>query len=175
MCAVLIESAAVFALCTAIQVLIWRIRRPERYHQWLPALVAIFLVAGPSAAWWLVARGLVAGSRSFGPLAEWVAVLLLHGSASAVYIIGYTLVSAFSPSIEILKLLERTSGGLTRADIQLPFLDSALGGNRVVTLVADGMVRADGDRVRLGPRGQTLASLVLFYRHAIGLPDRAGG
>jgi hypothetical protein len=29
--------------------------------------------------------------------------------------------------------------------------------------------------VRLGSSGRILASLVLFYRHTIGLPDGAGG
>jgi hypothetical protein len=165
-CAVLAESAGLFAACLTLHVLVWRVRRPTSYRQWLPLLAGLFLVVGPAVAWQLMAAD---------PLAERVAVLLLHASVSAVYIIGYTLVSAFSPSIEILKLLDRTPGGLPRTGVQLPYLDSALGGNRVLTLVSDGIIQADGDRVRLGPRGQTLASLVLFYRHAIGLPDGAGG
>jgi hypothetical protein len=165
-CAVLAEATTLFAACLALHVVIWRIRRPDSYRQWLPLLVGLFLLLGPAIAWRLT---------SDAAAEERLAALLLHASVSAVYIIGYTLVSAFSPSIEILKLLERTPGGLTRADIQLPFLDTALGGNRVLTLVKDGMIQADGDRVQLGRRGQTLASLVLFYRHAIGLPDGAGG
>ena len=72
-------------------------------------------------------------------------------------------------------MLERSPSGLRREDIRLPYLDVALGGNRVVTLVHDGMIHADGDRVRLGSSGRLLAALVLFYRHTIGLPDGSGG
>jgi hypothetical protein len=123
-------------------------------------------VAGPIAEWRLT---------RVSTLAELLAVLLLHGAMSSVYIIGYTLVSAFSPSIEILKRLEHAPAGLRRDEIDVPYLRTALGANRVVTLVNDGMIHSDGDRVRLGSSGRILASLVLFYRHTIGLPDGAGG
>ncbi len=163
---VLVEAGALFTCCLALHVVIWRVRRPETYRVWLPLLVTIFLVAGPAAEWTLT---------RLTTRAELLAVLLLHGAVSCVYIIGYTLLSSFSPSIEILRLLERTPSGLRREEICLPYLDTALGGNRVVTLVQDGMIHAHGDRVRLGSGGRLLATLVLFYRHAIGLPDGAGG
>jgi hypothetical protein len=163
---VLLEAAALLAGCLVVQIVVWRVRRPVSYRAWLPLLVGIFLVAGPAAEWKL--------TRTTMP-AELAAVLLLHGAMSAVYIIGYTLLSSFSPSIEILKLLAATPRGLRREDVRLPYLQTALGGNRVVTLVHDGLLRADGDRVCLGPRGRILARLALVYRHAIGLPDGAGG
>ena len=163
---VLIEAAALFAACLALHVVIWRVKRPETYRVWLPLLVAIFLLAGPVVEW-RVTRTIAIEDR--------LAVLLLHGAASSVYIIGYTLLSSFSPSIEILRLLERSPSGLRRDEIQLPYLDTALGGNRVEALAHDGMIHADGDRVRLGSGGRLLATLVLLYRHTIGLPDGAGG
>jgi hypothetical protein len=163
---VLIETAALFAGCLVLQVVIWRVRRPVTYRVWLPLLVAIFLAAGPMAEWRLTRTDATSGL---------LAVLLLHGAMSSVYIIGYTLLASFSPSIEILKLLERAPSGLRREDIRLPYLDTALGGNRVVTLVNDGMIHAEGDRVSLGSSGRMLANLALVYRHAIGMPDGAGG
>jgi hypothetical protein len=166
MAEVLTESAALFTGCMIVQIAIWRIHRPKTYRVWLPLLVGIFLIAGPAVEWRLTRTAAIA---------ELLAVLLLHGAVSCVYIIGYTLLSSFSPSIEILKLLEATPAGLRREDIRIPYLDTAVGGNRVITLVDDGMIQADGDRVRLGSGGQVLAALVLFYRHTIGLPDGAGG
>ena len=163
---VLLEAAALFAACLAVHVVIWRVRRPETYRVWLPLLVAIFLVAGPAAEWALTRTRAIA---------DLLAVLLLHGSLSAVYIIGYTLISAFSPSIEILKRLDASPAGLRREEIRLPYLETALGGNRVVNLVNDGLILAEGDRVQLGSTGRLLADLVLLYRHTIGLPDGAGG
>jgi len=163
---VLIESAALFAACLLLHVIIWRVKRPESYRVWLPMLVVIFLIAGPVLVWKVTRTTAIE---------ELLAVLLLHGALSVVYIIGYTLVSSFSPSIEILRLLERSPSGLRREDMRLDYLDKALGGNRVVTLVHDGMIHADGDRVVLGSGGRVLATLVLLYRHTIGLPDGAGG
>lgn len=175
-CAILLDAAAVFLACLIVHVVWWRVRRPVAYRQWVPALAVVFLLFGPALAWSLLRmeplRALVSPAET---VTAWLAVMLLHLSASLVYIIGYTLVSAFSPSVEILKLIDRTPAGLTRAEIDLPFLREALGGNRVDNLLAGGMVCADGDDVRLGPRATTLTRLVLFYRHAIGLPDGTGG
>ena len=176
MCAIVVEAAATFLVCLALHVFVWRFRRPSSYRAWLPALVAIFLAAGP-----LLARGLVAArligvdDPAIDAASELTAVLLLHGAASAVYIIGYTLVSAFSPSIEILKVLDRAHGGIAPHDIDVPFLRHAIGGDRVRNLVADGLLEADGDAVWLSARARKLAMLALVYRRAIGLPDGAGG
>lgn len=176
MCSILLDASALFALCLCVHVVWWRIRRPTAYREWLPALVAIFLGVGPAAAWFAIRSGAPAVDvPRLDPAIEWAATLLLHGAASAVYIIGYTLVSAFSPSIEILKLLERTPGGVPRAAIDLPYLRTALGSDRVSNLLAGDLIRADGDRVTLAPQAHALTRLVLFYRHAIGLPDGAGG
>jgi hypothetical protein len=162
----IVEAAMLFVSALALHVVIWRVKRPETYRVWLPLLVVIFLVAAPLIGWKLTRTATVP---------EFLAVLLLHGAVSCVYIIGYTLISSFSPSIEILRLLERHGSGLRREEIKLGYLDQALGGNRVVTLVNDGMIHADGDRVRLGSSGRLIATLVLFYRHLIGMPDGAGG
>src|SRR5260221_7285935 len=117
MCSILLVAIAVFGICLFAHVAMWRIYRPSAYRQWLPALVVIFLGLGPTVAWFLIRSGALAIGSPVDPLTAWVAALLLHGAASAVYIIGYTLVSAFSPSVEILKLLERSPDGLPRADV----------------------------------------------------------
>lgn len=166
-CRILLDAVGVFAACLLLHVAWWRIHRPLAYRQWVPALAIIFLIVGPLLAWIPL--------RGHGAWMNWLAVMLLHVSASAVYILGYTLVSAFSPSVELLKLLARTPGGLLRSEVDLPFLRIALGGNRVDNLLASGMVCADGDDVRLGRRATTLTELVLLYRHLIGLPDGTGG
>ena len=164
MCAALIGGLALFMLSLALHVIVWRIRRPISYRAWLPALVIIF---GPVAA--AIAWSVVASPQDLA------AVLFLHGSLAAVYVIGYTLVSAFSPSLELLKLLDRTPAGLPTSSLRLPFLAGALTGDRIDNLTAAGLVKEDGARLALGPRGMQLTRLVLFYRHAIGLPDGGGG
>jgi hypothetical protein len=164
MCTALIGGLALFTGSLALHVIVWRIRRPVSYRAWLPALSIIF---GPVAA--AIAWSMVASRRDLA------AVLLLHGSLAAVYVIGYTLVSAFSPSLELLKLLDRTPAGIPASSLRLPFLAGALTGDRIDNLTAAGLVRQESARLTLGPRGQRLTQLVLFYRHAIGLPDGGGG
>jgi hypothetical protein len=164
MCAVLIDGLALFLSCLALHVIVWRIRRPASYRTWLPALMVIFGPV-PAAVAWVIAPA---------PL-DAVAVLLLHGTLAAVYVIGYTLVSAFSPSIELLKLLDRTPAGIPSSALRLPFLAGALTADRIDDLTAAGLVQQNGRRVELGARGARLTGLVLTYRHAIGLRDGEGG
>ncbi len=176
MCAILAASAAAFLACLALHVAIWRVWRPVGYRAWLPALVVTFLVGGSLLARWILASRLGApDDPTVDRRVALAAVLLLHGSASGVYIIGYTLVSAFSPSIEILKALDAAPDGLRRTEIDVPFLRRAVGGDRVRNLLTEGMLQTDGDGVRLKGHAATLAQLALWYRHAIGLPDETGG
>jgi hypothetical protein len=164
MCALLLDALGLFTLCLAVHVIVWRIRRPESYRGWLPALAVIF---GPLAAAvaWLVVRT---------PL-ELAAVLALHGALACVYTIGYTLLTAFSPSVELLKAIDRSPGGLPIAALRLPFLAGALTADRLDNLKGAGLIRTRGDRLELDAAGERLTSCVLLYRHAVGLPDGQGG
>ena len=164
MCAALVGGLAVFILSLALHVVIWRVRRPTSYRAWLPALAIIFGPVAAAIAWFMVATPL-----------ELAAVLLLHGSLAMVYTIGYTLLTAFSPSLELLKLLDRAPAGVPTSSLRLPFLAGALTGDRIDNLTAAGLVQRDGVRLALGPRGERLTRLVLWYRHAIGLRDGGGG
>jgi hypothetical protein len=164
MCAVLIDGLALFVLSLAIHVIAWRIRRPESYRTWLPALMVIFGPVAGGIAWLAAPASL-----------QLAAVLLLHGSLAAVYVIGYTLVAAFSPSVELLKLLDRTPAGVPISALRLPGPAGALTGDRVDNLAGAGLIRQVGAQVQLGDRGARLTRLVQFYRHAIGLRDGEGG
>jgi hypothetical protein len=164
MCPLIVRGFALFLLSLATHVIVWRIRRPDSYRMWVPALVVIF---GPVAA----------GIASFivSDPVQLAAVLLLHGSLAAVYIIGYTLVTAFSPSVELLKLLDNSPEGVAAAALRLPGLAGALTGDRIDNLAGARLIRHVGGEVQLGDRGMQLTRLVLWYRHAIGLRDGEGG
>src|SRR2546428_3021171 len=164
MCELLIDGLGVFALCLALHVIVWRVRQPTSYRAWLPALVVVFGPVAAIIAWFMTQA-----------LLPFAAVFLLHGTFAAVYVIGYTLISAFSPSIELLKLLDRTPAGITTSSLRLPKLAGALTGERIDNLTASGLVQQNGGRLQLGPRGVTMTRLVLLYRHAIGLRDGEGG
>jgi hypothetical protein len=164
MCDVVLDGFALFVFSLAIHVIVWRIRRPESFRTWLPALAVIFGLVPATIAWLVAPTSLDAA-----------ALLLLHGSLAIVYIIGYTLVSAFSPSVELLKLLDRAVDGMPISELQLPFVAGGLTTERIDNLAASGFVQQTGTRLGLCPRGVWLTRLVLLYRHAIGLPDSGGG
>jgi len=164
MCRVLIEGLGLFLACLALHVLVWRIRRPDDYRAWLPALGIIFGPVAATIVWFTNVTKV-----------EFAAILLLHGSLSAVYIIGYTLVSAFSPSVELLRTLDRTREGIPMSALRVPFLAGGLTGDRIKNLTTAGLVREHGGRLHLGQAGVRLTFFVLLYRHTVGLPDGEGG
>jgi hypothetical protein len=164
MCAALISGLVLFLLSLALHVIVWRVRRPESYRAWLPTLAVIFGPLAAAIAWFIAPTPL-----------DVAALLLLHGSLAAVYVIGYTLVSAFSPSVELMKLLDRTPAGIPISSLRLPFSAGVLIDDRIDNLAASGLVRRSGSRLELGPRGARLTRLVLLYRRAIGLRDGEGG
>ena len=164
MLALLGAGLALFAGSLAIHVLVWRVRRPESYAAWVPLLAAIFGPIATAAAWFLVPEP-----------AELAAVLLLHYSLAAVYTIGYTLISAFSPSVELLKLIDRSGGSLPLSALNLPFLAGELTGDRVKNLEQARLVAIEGNRLTLADKGRRIAAPMLLYRHAVGLRDGGGG
>jgi hypothetical protein len=160
----LFGGIGLFLFSLAVHVVVWRIHRPESYREWLPILLVIFGPLAMALAWAVAPTKLDAAG-----------MLLLHGSLAGVYIIGYTLVSGVSPSVELLKLLDRMPAGLPVASLRLPFLAGALTGDRIDNLEAAALVQRNGDRLELGPRGISMTRLMLLYRHAVGLRDGGGG
>lgn len=175
--AIVIQGVAVFAFCIAVHIGLWRVQAQPTFHQWLPKLLLIFFAAGSALAFWLTLQSHpAAGSAatSHGAMLHFAAVFLIYGPLAMVYTIGYTLISAFSPSIELLKFLDAHPGA--RIDqVDLPYLRTIVGGDRVRNLIVEGMLDARGEHLALGPRSRLLVTLFLVYRRVIGLPDGSGG
>lgn len=153
-----------FAGGLALHVVAWRIWQPVSYRAWVPLLAIIFGPMATAAAW------MVVPSR-----VELAAVLLLHYALSGAYVIGYTLISAFSPSVEMLKLIDRSGGSLPVSALDLPFLAGALTDERIRNLEQAGLVTIDQGDLVLGNKGRRMTSIMLLYRRAIGLRDGGGG
>jgi hypothetical protein len=162
--AVLVAGLVLFAGSLAIHVLVWRVRRPASYAAWVPLLFVIFGPIATALAWFLVPWP-----------AELAAVLLLHYALATVYTIGYTLISAFSPSVELLKLVDRSGGRLPLSELNLPFLAGELTGDRVKNLEEARLVVIEGGRLSLADKGRRIAAPVLLYRHLVGLRVGGGG
>ena len=153
-----------FAGGLVLHVLAWRLWQPTSYRAWVPLLAVIFGPIATVVAWLVMPTPV-----------ELAAALLLHYSLSAAYVIGYTLISAFSPSVEMLKLIDRSGGSLPVTALNLPFLAGALTDERIRNLEQAGLVTIDRGDLVLGDKGRRMTSIMLLYRRAIGLRDGGGG
>lgn len=165
-----------FLACQVIHIVIWRLKQPSGYMTWFPILFAIFVPLAALGAYGLVHLITISDTEVASPWLEWSAIFLFQIVLSLVYIIGYTAVSAFSPSMEIVKALDRAPAGLPRHQLATPFFEeTALSDARINNLIEADLIREEKGVLYLARRGRPLTQLVLFYRHLIGLPDGGGG
>lgn len=177
MFAILVKGILLFGLCQLLHIVVWRVKQPTGYGTWLPSLVVIFILVGALGALGLVMLVDIPGGSSAPPIwIEWAAVFLFHGSLAVVYIIGYTAISAFSPSMELIKTLGRSPQGLSRKKLVTPFFENtALSDDRLNNLAAGNLIRKENEYLYLAPQGRQMTRWVLLYRHILGLPDGEGG
>ena len=134
----------------------------------LPALILAFCYLAGLSSW---------RSIPHWSWASWLLIYLLDLPLSLAYMVLYTLVTGFSPSISILEHVEENMPqGLPR-DQLLPhwFTHDRLAGARHDNLVKRGLVSDNGGVLQLQPRGKFVAICFLIFRRFIGLPDLAKG
>lgn len=162
-------------LCSmALHIVIWR-SFPVRNQ---PSRLILIFVALPTL---IVAACLtVFSSWSVIPKwswAIWCLVYLLDFSLSVSYILLFTAITGFSPSIAILERVEKSMpDGLPRNEL-VPhwFNHEKLAGARHDNLVTRGLVSGTGGILLLQPRGRFIARCFLIFRRFLGLPDMAKG
>lgn len=176
MYSILIKGILLFLACQVIHIVIWRIKKPSGYMTWFPILFIIFVPLAALVAYGLVHFFNIWGDEVATPWLEWSAIMLFQSVLSLVYIIGYTAVAAFSPSMEIIKALNRAPAGLPRNQLATPFFEeTALSDDRINNLIKAELIREEKGALYLARRGRSMTHLVLLYRHLIGLPDGGGG
>lgn len=111
------------------------------------------------------------------PLANWCLAYLLDLSLSLSYMILFTAITGFSPSIAILEHVEKSMPhGLPREQLMPQwFTHEKLAGARHENLVSRNLVSSDGGILQLQPRGRFIAQCFLIFRRFLGLPDLAKG
>jgi hypothetical protein len=156
-----------FLVSLLVHVLIWRIRRPR--HDAL-ALFLTFSTVPAAAMGALVAAGFVAG-----PGADIAATVLLHGALSACYIASYPAAQALSPSLDILLLIDSSTGGsMSREEILANYSEDILIRERIEDLGRSTLVRRLGNDFSLSPAGGAVALFFKVYRRLLGLPTGEG-
>lgn len=163
-------SALFFALALllsawGIHVVWWRWRLP-RHHT--AALLLVFALP------LLAATGLWLGGNFHLGLkwADIPGIVLFYGAATACYLITYAGVEETSPSLVIIRTLEKAGNwGCSREELSSCITEERFILPRLVALQRDGLVQASGDGARLTPRGLWFARLATLLGRLFNLPE----
>lgn len=162
-------GCAALAAAFLFHVALWRVRPPRRH---IPALLVIFFASLPASL------GLAALVPALHPLLpasgwDWLLLLSFHVPLSLSYIALYTGIEADSPScLVVARVACAGEAGCTREELaRLIGEEQVLA--RVRNLAGNGIAAESGGRLRLLPRGRTLARLYAAVDAVLGLD--AGG
>jgi hypothetical protein len=174
--AILCYGLGLFIFSIAAQILIWR-SFPVKNQ---PVRLAIIFVALPACtvAIWLAISSSGASVLPRMSWPAWCLAYLLDLSVSISYMLLYTAVASFSPSIAILERVEEVMpAGLPREQlVPLWFTDQNLSAARHENLLDSRLVTNNiRGELSLEPRGRFIARCFLVYRRFLGLPDLAKG
>lgn len=142
-----------YAVCHLLHIAAWRIKTPAKQF---PTL--LFFLCLPAAL--LV---------YFSPTAA-----LTHFCFASSYIAIYPAFQAVSPTIEIVDLLRRVPGGLTRQELITTFASPALVDDRLSDLYQSGLLIKGAGGPILSTRAKYLARFFRTYRALLGLSEGGG-
>jgi hypothetical protein len=149
--AALLISIALFGIAWLAHLAWWRIRLPKRHSV---ALLALFAAVPLGAA--IIAPVLPAGLVP--ALAEIPAVLGLYLGAAACYLIVYTGIEQSSPTLVIVRALERAAGqGCTSEELAGVITDDLFVRPRLEALALDGILASTERGWALTSRGRQAA------------------
>jgi hypothetical protein len=184
MTSIFVKSIIVFGLCLGFQIFIWRILVWQRssltknLFTAFPILFIIFFLLGGVITFWISGRTIIFENSALNA-PSWVELLgisLFHIVLSTNYILTYTSFTTFSPSMELLGVLDKNMPqGLPIEYVEMPLFEDVLIDGRISNMIAHKMIQETEGRLTLLPRGQWLARTFLSYRHILGLPDGGGG
>jgi hypothetical protein len=152
------------AVAVLVQLIIWRVRLPQRQSQ---AIARIF------AATFVIELAAVAALRpSFlaASFSVYVYATFAYLILTLCYIITYTAVEADSPTMLIMdRATAAGAQGITRQFLREELTDEALVWNRVEDLAGDGLIRDAGRRYDLTGAGRALVRIFIFQRRLLRL------
>jgi len=148
---VLLFALGLFGLSWLVHFAWWRMHLPRHHTK---ALMIVY--AGTPAA--VVVVLLFAGNLGVFTPAEWASLSLFHAGATLCYLITYAGVEETSPSLVIIRALERAGErGATRADLQPCITNEQFISPRLDSLTRDGFVTLVDGSCRLTERGRSAA------------------
>lgn len=146
-------------------------RRPEAYPIWL---LLIFFGAPPITVLGLALTGFDLSSVHVSTA---IAAGLLHVVISSCYICGYAGIIEYSPSVEILRVVQsHMPDGISLESLNVSSLsEKALTGKRIRHLRDARMVEDENGGLRLSTRGRFVVAGCHAYRRVFGLKTEARG
>ena len=160
-----------FVYCWLLHFVFWRIHRPEAYPIWLPAI----FFGGPLVT--MLWFALISSDLPRVDVSTVVAAGMLHLVISSCYICSYAGIVEYSPSAEILRVVQsHMPDGIELESLKVTSLsEEALTGKRIRHLHVAGMTEDSYGILRLSTRGRLVVALCHTYRRVFGLTEEARG
>lgn len=157
-------TAAVFVAALVVHLVLWRIRMP-RHHT--SALLVIFAVV------FLLAIPVLLTAVPMWP--DRMRMALLYLGASLCYVITYSAIEGDSPTLSLMRLLDRNgAGGMPKADVDHFLAERPFVKARLAALILSGHVREEGGHYRLAGPPSLPFRVILGFRKLYG-PIAKGG
>ena len=168
----LLLGLSIFATCWLLHVVIWWIHRPAAYPIWLPIIflhVPLIVILTIGFTRYSLPSG--CGAPTI------VAAFFLHAVIAACYMGGYAGIIEYSPSAEILRVVQANMPhGTPLESLCVSTLsEEALTGKRITHLLASRMIALENGVLRLTPRGHAIVNLCVAYRSVFGIRMEAKG
>ncbi len=169
---ILIYGFAIFSVCLAVHVVIWRIKTP-----WVSsAIILLIFLFFPAACLIFIVFG-TDGLRNAIPLnnTQIAEVYLFDLSLSLSYVAVYPAVRAVSPSLDILLMIASSPGKRMREDeMKKFFADKRLVTARIDDLKEYRLISENGERFRISPVARMITVVFIVYRKLLGLSAGEG-
>ena len=161
--AVLLTGAGLLAFSFLVQLVVWRLFRPQRQLRALLILYAIMPLLVCAAAW-------TAGQPFTFSAAGVARVVLFYVSISLAYFVAHCAIDSGSPTLDIIcYVAEAGPAGCSDAELSANFGPLVMA-NRFALVEHGGMMQADQDVFRLTPAGRFYARLFDDASRIFGLP-----
>jgi hypothetical protein len=168
---VLIWGLALALFGFGLHLVRWRIARPPDSGRALVVTMVSGILGGAAVVALLSAIAPeLAPLSPDGPLAMAHAILLALALAAA-YVMTYPAVEVESPTLVIVQAIARHGDeGFSRARLFEELNDSVLVAPRIQDLLDEQLAERAEDRIRLTPKGRTLARVFTLWRAVLGAP-----
>ena len=172
---VLFWSLVLFFGAFFFQLIIWKIRLPDRQSKVLLQIFCFIFIGGLFTIWAARLEFQPLGILPPQGLSEYLHVGLFFMSFTFSYLITYSAVEVDSPSlIMILAIQNAGENGLTKEEFERSNTDNILTLPRINDLVHDKIAYLQGGKYQLTSKGFLLARIFNSYRKLLNLTAQGG-